>query len=164
MEKIDFEIKQGIKAHLIKTDLFKTNVISVIITTPLERKNVTKNALIVSMLRRGSKNYKTQTEISKVLENLYGAGFECGIDKYGDNQILRFYADAINDKFALNNEEILKNLMDIVLEIVCNPLFENGKFKEEYLSLEKENLSRIIKSKIDDKDFYAYDQCSYTYY
>lgn len=164
MEKIDFEIKQGIKAHLIKTDLFKTNVISVIITTPLERKNVTKNALIVSMLRRGSKNYKTQTEISKVLENLYGAGFECGIDKYGDNQILRFYADAINDKFALNNEEILKNLMDIVLEIVCNPLFENGKFKEEYLSLEKENLSRIIKSKIDDKDFYAYDQCIWKMY
>lgn len=159
MEKIDFEIKQGIKAHLIKTDLFKTNVISIIITTPLERKNVTKNALMVSMLRRGSKNYKTQTELSKALENLYGAGFECGIDKYGDNQILRFYADSINDKFALNGEEILKNLIDIVLEIVCNPLLENGKFKEEYLKLEKENLARIIKSKIDDKDFYAYEQC-----
>ena len=44
MEKIDFEIKQGIKAHLIKTNLFKTNVFSVIITTPLERINVTKIA------------------------------------------------------------------------------------------------------------------------
>ena len=60
MEKKDFDIKQGIKAHLIKTDLFKTNMISVIITVPLTRENVTKNALMVSMLRRGTANFKTQ--------------------------------------------------------------------------------------------------------
>ena len=36
---------------------------------------------------------------------------------------------------------------------------ENGKFKEEYLKVEKENLSKIIKSKIDDKDLYAYETC-----
>lgn len=159
MEKKDFEIKQGIKAHLIKTDLFKTNMISAIITVPLTRENVTKNALIVSMLRRGTANFKTQADLSRELENLYGAAFECGIDKYGDNQILRFYMDSINDKFALNNEEILKNTINILLDIICNPLMENGKLKEEYLNVEKENLSRIIKSKIDDKDLYAYESC-----
>ncbi len=159
MEKKDFEIKQGIKAHLIKTDLFKTDMISGIITVPLTRENVTKNALIVSMLRRGTANLKTQLELSRVLENLYGAAFECGIDKYGDNQILRFYIDSINDKFALKDEEILKNTLHILLDIICNPLLENGKFKEEYLKVEKENLAKIIESKIDDKDLYAYETC-----
>lgn len=159
MEKKDFEIKQGIKAHLIKTDLFKTNMISCLITVPLTRENVTKNALIVSMLRRGTANFKTQLDLSRELENLYGAAFECGIDKYGDNQIPRFYADSIDDKFALNHEEILKNTIRILLDIVCNPLLENGKFKEEYLKVEKENLSKIIKSKKDDKDLYAYETC-----
>ena len=159
MERKIFEIKQGIKAHLIKTDLFKTNMASVIITVPLTRENVTKNALIVSMLRCGNANLKTQTEISKALENLYGAGFECGVDKYGDNQILRFYIDSINDKFALNNEKILENSLKILLDIVFNPILENGKFKEEYLKVEKDNLSKIIKSKSDDKDLYAYETC-----
>ena len=159
MEKKDFEIKQGIKAHLIKTDLFKTNMISVIITVPLMRETVTKNALTVSMLRRGTANFKTQLELSRELENLYGAAFECGIDKYGDNQILRFYIDSINDKFALNNEEILKNTINILLDIICNPLLENGKFKEEYLTVEKDNLLKILKSKMDDKDLYAYETC-----
>lgn len=159
MEKKDFEIKQGIKAHLIKTDLFKTNMISCLITVPLTRENVTKNALIVSMLRRGTANFKTQLDLSRELEDLYGAAFECGIDKYGDNQILRFYADSIDDKFALTGEEILKNTIRILLDIVCNPLLENGKFKEEYLKVEKENLSKIIKSKKDDKDLYAYETC-----
>ena len=159
MEKKDFEIKPGIKAHLIKTDLFKTNMISCIITVPLVRENVTKNALTVSMLRRGTANFKTQLELSRELENLYGASFECGVDKFGDNQILRFYIDSINDKFALDNEEILKNSINILLDIVCNPVLENGKFKEEYLSVEKENLLKIIKSKMDDKDLYAYETC-----
>lgn len=159
MEKKDFEIKQGIKAHLIKTDLFKTNMISTIITVPLTRENVTKNALIVSMLRRGTANLKTQLELSRRLEELYGTAFECGIDKYGDNQILRFYIDCINDKFALNNEEILRDAMNILLDIICNPLLEDGKFKEEYLNVEKENLAKFIKSKIDDKDLYAYETC-----
>lgn len=159
MEKKDFEIKQGIKAHLIKTDLFKTDMISGIITVPLTRENVTKNALIVSMLRRGTANLKTQLELSRALENLYGAAFECGIDKYGDNQILRFYIDSINDKFALKDEEILKNTLHILLDIMCNPLLENGKFKEEYLKVEKENLAKIMESKIDDKDLYAYETC-----
>lgn len=159
MEKKDFEIKQGIKAHLIKTDLFKTDMIAGMITVPLTRENVTKNALIVSMLRRGTANLKTQLELSRALENLYGAAFECGIDKYGDNQILRFYIDSINDKFALKDEEILKNTLHILFDIICNPLLENGKFKEEYLKVEKENLAKIIESKIDDKDLYAYETC-----
>ena len=159
MEKKDFEIKQGIKAHFIKTDLFKTNMISVILTVPLTRENVTKNALIVSMLRRGTARIKTQLELSRELENLYGAAFECGIDKYGDNQLLRFYMDSINDKFALNQEEILKNTIQILLDIIFNPLLENGYFKEEYLKLEKENLAKIMQSKMDDKDLYAYEAC-----
>ena len=159
MERKIFEIKQGIKAHLIKTDLFKTNMASVIITVPLTRENVTKNALLVSMLRCGTSNLQTQAEISKALENLYGTGFECGVDKYGDNQILRFYMDSINDKYALNGEKILENMLNILLDIVFNPVLENGKFKEEFLKIEKENLAKIIKSKIDDKDLYAYETC-----
>ena len=159
MDKKDFEIKQGIKLHTIKTNYFKTNMASVIITVPLLRETVTKNALIVSMLRRGTQNYKTQLELSKALENLYGAGFECGIDKYGDNQLLRFYVDSINDKFALNNEEILKETLTILFDIIFNPLLENGKFKEEYLKVEKDNLAKIIESKIDNKDLYAYETC-----
>lgn len=159
MKRKIFEIKQGIKAHLIKTDLFKTNMASVIITVPLIRENVTKNALVVSMLRCGTANLKTQAEISKALENLYGTGFECGVDKYGDNQILRFYMDSINDKFALNGEKILEDTLKILLDIVFNPVLENGKFKEDYLNIEKENLAKIIKSKIDDKDLYSYESC-----
>ena len=44
-EKI-LELKEGIKAHLIKNDKFKTNLICIMLTEPLKRDTVTKNALI----------------------------------------------------------------------------------------------------------------------
>ena len=36
------EIKKGIKLHEIQTQKFKTNLIAVFLTMPIERKNVTK--------------------------------------------------------------------------------------------------------------------------
>ena len=93
------EIKKGIKMHCIKTDKFKTNLIAVFLTTKLNRENVTKNALVSTVLRRGSKNMNTQEEISKQMEEMYGASFDCGLDKTGDNQVLKFYIEVLNDKF-----------------------------------------------------------------
>lgn len=159
MSKETIEIKSGIKAHFIQTDLFKTSLVCVFITAPLNRENVTRNALIPFILRRGSENLPTQYIINEKMENLYGAGFECGIDKMGDNQVLKFYIDSINNDYALNNEDILKETIDSLLDIVFNPALENNEFKEEFLIVEKESLRNKIESKIDDKDSYAYDRC-----
>ena len=66
-------VKNGITLHEINTNKFKTNLIAIFLTTELNRQNVTKNALISSILRRGTKNLNTQEEISKKLEEMYGA-------------------------------------------------------------------------------------------
>ena len=93
------QIKEGIKLHCIKTEKFKTNLLSVFLTIPLSRENVTYNALIPAVLRRGTANLKSQEEISIELENMYGATFDCGVEKTGDNQILKFYLEMVNDEF-----------------------------------------------------------------
>ena len=154
------EIKKGIKLHEIQTDKFKTNLIAVFLTMPICRENVTKNSLISAVLRRGSKNMPTQAQISKEMEEMYGASFDCGLDKTGDNHILKFYIEAINDKFLPQSDEnMLKTSIEKVLEIVFNPLVENGEFKKEYVQQEKENVKRIIQGKTDNKARYAFDRC-----
>lgn len=159
MSEKQFEIKEGVKAHLINNDIFKTNLICVMITVPLKRETVTLNALIPFLLKRGTENLPSQSEISKKLEEIYGAGYDCGIDKIGDNQALKFYIEVINDEFSLNKEDLLKQSLNLLLDIVLNPLMENGKFKEEFLETEKNNLKKIIEAKIDDKGFYAFNRC-----
>lgn len=160
MEYIEKEIKKGIKLHLIKTEKFKTNLVAVFLTTPITRENVTKNALISAVLRRGSKNMPTSLQISQELEEMYGASFDNGIDKTGDNHVLKFYLESVNDNFLPNEQEnILKSSIDKLLEIILNPVTENGVFKEEYVKQEKENIKRIIEGKIDNKARYAIDRC-----
>ncbi len=159
MSKKSLDLKQGIKAHVIQTDLYKTNMICVFLTVPLNRENVTKNALLPFMLRRGTQNFPDQYILNKELENMYGAYFDCGIDKMGDNQIIKFYIDTINNDYTLGEESILEKSISMVLDIVFNPVLENGIFKKEFLEIEKENLRKVINSKIDDKDFYALNGC-----
>ena len=153
-------IKKGITLHQINTDKFKTNLIAVFLTTQLNRENVTKNALISSILRRGNNKLKTQEEISKKLEEMYGAEFDCGLDKTGDNQVLKFYIETVNDNFLpKKGDNILQESIENILDIVLNPYIENDGFKEVYLEQEKNNIKQIIEGKIDNKSRYALDRC-----
>lgn len=152
-------LKNGITFHKISTDKFKTNLFAIFLTTKLDRENVTKNALLTAVLRRGTKNFPTQEDISKALENMYGASFDCGVDKTGDNHVLKFYLESINNEFLPSEENLSKQCMEILLDVVFNPYLENGKFKQEYVEGEKENLRQIIQGKIDNKSKYAYDRC-----
>ena len=155
------EIKQGIKLHCIDTNKFKTNLIAVIITLPLSREKVTFNTLIPAVLKRGTNNLKTQEDISKKLENMYGASFDCGIEKIGDNHVIKFYLEALNEKFVPKNnpQNISKDSIDLLLDIILNPLIENNRFKDEYVESEKNNIKLLIESKIDNKDQYALNRC-----
>lgn len=160
MEYKQIDIKKGIKLHTINTEKFKTNLIAVMLTTKLNPKNVTKNALIPAVLRRGTQNLKTLEEINKKLEDMYGASLDCGLDKTGDNQVLKFYIESVNDKFLpQNSENILENSLENIFELVFNPYLENNNFKKEYVEQEKENLKQIIEGKIDNKARYALDRC-----
>ena len=153
------EIKQGITFHQIQTNKFKTNLFSIFLTVPLTRENVTKNALITAILRRGSNNLPSQELISKKLEEMYGASFDCGIEKSGDYHTIKFYLELINDQYLPEKEDLSKKALELLLSIAFNPYIENEAFKEEYVKQEKENLKQIIEGKIDNKASYALERC-----
>lgn len=153
------EIKQGITIHKINTNKFKTNLFAIFLTSKLNKEDVTKNALLTAVLRRGTSKMPTQEEISKNLENMYGASFDCGVEKTGDNHVLKFYLESINNEFLPSEENLSKECIDILIDIVFNPIIENGAFKQEYVDGEKENLKQIIEGKIDNKAKYALDRC-----
>ena len=62
------EIKRGITLHQINTNNFKTNLYAIFLATPITRENVTKDAVISAVLRRGTNNIKSQELISQELE------------------------------------------------------------------------------------------------
>ncbi len=153
------KLKENIKAHLIQTPKFKTNLISIFLTLPLSRDNVTKNALIPAVLKSGTKNLDTQEKISIELENMYGANLDCGIEKIGDNQIIKFYLETINDNFLPKQENLLDKSINLLLDIIFNPVVEENHFNNQYVETEKQTIKRLIEGKIDNKDIYAFNRC-----
>lgn len=160
---MDYEkknIKEGITFHNIPTNKFKTNLFAIFLTTPLNRENVTKNALISAVLRMGTKDLPEERLIAKELENMYGASFDCGIEKNGDNQVLKFYLEVLNDEYLPEKEELSKKALELLINIVANPAIENDGFKDEFVESEKHTLRRLIEGKIDNKGRYAIDRCT----
>ncbi len=153
------EIVRGVRANLIKTDKFKTNMVGVFFSTPMTLENASINALIPAVLRRGTNNFPTMKDISKKLEELYGAKFDCGISKKGENQVIRFYGEIVNRKFVGENKDIFSEFVDVIKDVIFNPVLENGMFREEYVKQEKEQVKDIIESRKNDKVQYALERC-----
>ena len=153
------QIKNALTLHQINTNGYKTNLYAVFLATPLKKENVTLDALLTAVLRRGTNNLPTQEQISQKLEMMYGASFDCGVEKTGDNHIMKFYLETLGEEFLPQPEKLVEESINILLDIILNPLVENGAFKPEYVEGEKKNLKQIIEAKIDNKNKYSYDRC-----
>ena len=84
----------------VQTDKFKTGCFSVNLLRPLRREEAAANALIPSVLLRGSEKYPDIRSISAHLDELYGASMGTLIRKKGEVQFVGFFADYLEDTFA----------------------------------------------------------------
>lgn len=152
-----FEIKKGVSLNLVEAKQFKTSRISIFFKTPIKRENVTKISLLRQVLKRGCKHFPTVKALSRELEDLYGASLSGGIRKKGDLELFYFTVEYIADRFA--GENLTEKVINLLYEVVLNPLTQDGAFSEEYLNQEKNNLKNYIGSIINDKREYAQLRC-----
>lgn len=153
-----YELAHGVNLRVLKTDKFKTNLISMYIHLPLERETVTKAALLPRVLKRGTEKYPTLTEVSKRSEELYGATLGATVVKKGDTELLRFSVQFVSDNFI--SENITEEIVDLLKQFVINPKTENGGFDKTYVEQEKENAKSFILGLINDKKEYAQVKCN----
>ena len=161
MQDLEFKkYEDRFNLHHLATDKFKTNLVQVFFMLPLEsKKEAAMNALIPSILERGSKNHPGNQNIKTELENLYGANKNFNILKRGENQILRFSLEMVNEKFLTHKSNLTRDAFELLNDIIFNPLTENNAFKEKYFKQEKEILKQEILSLINNKYTFAVENC-----
>ncbi|EMJ5759623.1 insulinase family protein [Clostridioides difficile] len=147
----------NINLTLIKTEKFKSNLISLYVQRLLDEKETTKNALIPSIIASGSAKYPSARAISNKLDDLYGSSMGADAVKRGERQVLSFKVINISEKYL--DESIFEEVVEFFNEVINNTLVVDSGFKEEYLNIEKENLREKIQSIINDKKEYAQDKC-----
>ncbi len=137
----------------VKISKFKTISISAVIRMPLERKYVTFNALLPSVLKRGCKKYNTIKDINIKTYEMFGAVFDANVIKKGEEQILQFFIEIV-DKNGL-----VEKAVEFLADILLNPLIENKAFIKSYVDTEKENLKSDISGRKNNKKEYAKLKC-----
>ena len=142
----------------IKSNKFVTNAIAIYLTTKLDKETITMNALIPEVLKRGTENYKTQLDISKKLEDMYGAVFNFSREKVGNFFVMKFYISTLENRYLPEEKNLAQEGINLLADIVFNPLKEDGVFNAKYVEQEKENRKKEIESRKDDKDAYAYSR------
>jgi predicted Zn-dependent peptidase len=149
----------GIDIYRIDTDKFKTSSIHIFFQDNLTRENVTKNALLPAVMRRGSEAYPTFRDIAMELEKLYGASFDCGVGKKGERHLIHFYTEFLSKRYAQDGTDTFAAGMKLLFDIVTRPAFVNGVFNEDYLASEKDKLRILIEGRVNDKMSYSVDRC-----
>lgn len=154
------EIAPGVSFNAIKDGRFKTGRISVTMFLPLKRETAAVYAVLPFVLTNSCRKYPDFTSLNRHLEELYGASLFADVNKMGEMQALTVAVSFLDDKFALDGENLSRSLTQLLCEILFDPLLtEAGAFKEENVEQEKRQLIELIDSEYSDKKAFAKTRC-----
>lgn len=155
----------GVEIYYIPSDKFKTASISVSFCDNISRDRAFLNSLLPAVLGRGCRSCPTYRDIAIKCQELYGTDMGSDTDRRGEIQLIQFSAEFPRDEYisALSSgvagtnmkTEILSEVFSVMLDMIMNPVTEDGVFKESVVRMECENLENFIKSFRNDKQSYA---------
>lgn len=149
------EIGKEIFFSSVTDPRFKLNVIAVNFLVPLSEETASEYALVARILNKACAKYPTFAQLNNKLSSLYAARIDSGVMSFGDSQGLTVSVQYIDNKYALENERVEDEAVEIFLNCLLDPLIENGVFSEKTTSLERQILIDDIESEINDKQTYA---------
>jgi len=153
-EKI-VNLAEGAQGFFVKTNRFKTTLISFNFYLPLAKETVAEYALLPFILTSCSKKYPDFSLLNYKLSKLYGARLDASAEKYGDWQLLKMTVSVINDRYSLDEDSLIIRACDMLLRLIFEPNTENGAFLDKDLNREKRKAIEHILGDISEKRIYA---------
>ncbi|GGF10551.1 putative inactive metalloprotease YmfF [Halobacillus andaensis] len=147
--------KQGYRLHILPSKKYKTVSIVAKLKAPLQREGITERALLPHVLQKATSSHPNVRALQSALENLYGTGFSSDGTKKGENHVLSFRMEVVNEAYLNDHEPILEKAMQIFSDVLFDPKVEQGGFDETIVNREKQTLEQKIKSIKDDRMSYA---------
>ena len=105
-------------------------------------------------MQRGFGKWATMREVTRYLEDLYGASYGAGVMKVGEQLIVHFAMETVNDRFAPTKIGVLDKAVAFLAAAMMVP-----SLKPEHVEQEKENHRRRIASLVNDRGAYAFERC-----
>ncbi len=159
MKPTVYSVGDGARLVAIRTDRFKSELLTVQLAVPIASKTAQKNALAFELLRRGTETYPTKALFHRHLDDLYATSITPFNRRVGDAQVLGIAADFLGARFVGGDEGLLPRIVSQMAELLYRPYFPEGHFHTPYVESEKRNLTTAIAAAINNPRAYARDKC-----
>ena len=145
----------GVTLRCCRDTRFKQGCLSFQMVRQMDREESALNALLPSVLLRGTARCPDLRSITEHLDELYGASVSPLVRRIGDYQTTGLYCGFMDDRFALPGDQVLKPMLAFLEEVLLDSPLENGAFLPSFVESEKKNLIATIESELNDKRVYA---------
>ena len=153
------ELMPGVFLSHLRSDKFKTACMSVTLLTQLRRETAAMNAVIPFVLRRGTTRYSDMEQLSRRMDELYGAAVEPVVRRIGEIQCIGFYGSFPEPDYLPGGEALLGDTCALMAQLLLDPATRGGLLLPQYVDSEREKLLYIIRSRVNDKRRYALMRC-----
>ena len=148
----------GITLRACRDSRFKQGCLSFQLVRQMKTEEAALNALLPSVLLRGTVSCPDLKSITEHLDTLYGASVSPLVRRVGDYQTTGLYCGFMDDRFALPGDQVLRPMVAFLRELLLDSPLENGAFLTGFVESEKKNLIATIESELNDKRAYAMKQ------
>ena len=148
-------LSPGVTLRCCRDTRFKQGCLSFQLIRPMAAEESAKNALLPSVLLRGTRNCPDLRSITEHLDDLYGAAVSTIVRRVGDYQTTGLYCGFMDDRFALPGDRVLAPMAEFLEELLLDYPMEQEGFSPAFVESEKRNLIATIESERNDKRAYA---------
>ena len=152
------ELYPGIRLTVVTDSRFKQNCLSIQYVRKMDRSEAAMNALIPSVLLRGTNSAMDLRQITLRLDELYGAAVSPISRRAGDYQTTGFYVSMMDVRLALDWESVLEQTLSFVKDLLFDYPTENGGFLPDFVEGEKVNQIAAIQAGLSAIRVYAVRQ------
>lgn len=151
---------QNIRFSAIKSEKFKSSVIAFSITTPLTKKAVICDLLLSGLMRRGTENYPSMSDLNRSLDELYGSYVEIRSSNIGNNLSLIITAEVLDNKYIPDGTDTLGGVIGIVSDIILRPLLNTPEFDRNVFLQEKRIAMDNLAAEKNNTRSYSVKRCA----
>ena len=145
----------GVTLRVCRDTRFKQGCLSFQLVRQMRPEEAALNALLPSVLLRGTNRCPDLRSITEYLDELYGASVSALVRRVGDYQTTGLYCGFMDDRFALPGDQVLQPMLGFLEELLLDSPLENGVFLPAFVESEKKNLIATIESELNDKRAYS---------
>jgi len=153
-------IGKNINLSAIKTDKFKTGIITFSLLLPFNETSYINSLVLAGMLRRGTRNFPSMADINKRLDELYASCIEIRSSMVGNNLLLIFTAEFLDERYIISKVNVFDGILEIISDMIFYPNIENQEFNKSIVSHEIKCVKEALMAETNNTRSYAATRCN----